>query len=232
VLASSDLSQKISIQEHPSSIHCTPIAALEKGRLTATQGLQIGFFAFLDLQALTSSFPELHPTYLDTLSYITSLPKITVIDTIAVSDVWLAKLEEDCIHILEQEGCSLDVSEVIGNRLPLSIRERVASTVEENLIAAFSSKTGGERILRAGSFLLTETRRHNALDELAGYANADVDTQWNDLLSSPSPQKEIKISLARIETLIPQGHLILHTLLLEPGVKRSLDESFHPRSPK
>jgi hypothetical protein len=135
-------------------------------------------------------------------------------------------VEEDCIRILEQEGCSLDVSEVIGSRLPTSLRSIVAARAEAEIVAKFKENAEGPQILRAGNFLLTSTRRDNAVDELIGYAQEDAEAQWTSLTSSPSTSIDPKFSVSRIEGLIPEGHRVLHTLVNEYPLKKTLEETF------
>jgi hypothetical protein len=72
--------------------------------------LQSGALAYLDLQAFIVDFPEIFPSYDDAYKHFENVSDVDIIERSAVSRVWVTKLEEDCKRVLEQEGCSLDVS--------------------------------------------------------------------------------------------------------------------------
>jgi hypothetical protein len=226
ILSQVQASSKFSIKKTETCITVIPNGLLEASRDGIINDLETGTLAYLDLKEPTQGFSELFPSLQDALSYLHSFPGIDVIDKFAVSQAWRAKVEEDCIRILEQEGCSLDVGEVIGSRLPERLRSTVAATVEKLIIAAFSENPGGPQITRVGDFLLTDTRRDNAIDELSSYAQASATSQWESLKTDPSKPNDIKFSISSIELLIPQNHRVLHTLLLESSVKKVLDEAF------
>jgi hypothetical protein len=117
----------------------------------------------------------------------------------------------------------LDVTEMIGSQLPSSLRDRVASDAEKFITAAFS-QIHGSHIIRVGNFLLTETRRNAALDELSGYAKVDATAQWEEV--GRGSEKDVKFSLDRIIRTVPEVHRVLHILIEEKAVEKSLDEQF------
>jgi hypothetical protein len=227
ILSQGPTPSSCSIKETSTSITVLPNLVLEKKRDATIKDLQTGATAYIDIQELTKDFPELFSTYEDAHSYIRSVRDISVTDRFAISTHWIIQLGENCSRVLEEEG-SLSISEIIGSRLPTGLRNSVASTAETCLIAAWSKNPEAAQITRVGEFLLTDTRRQTAMDSLSSYAQASAETQWAALTTSPSnPPDDLKYNLSAIQSQIPAGHRFLYALLLEPGVKKMLDETFY-----
>jgi hypothetical protein len=225
-LQSEDLASKVNVQENANSVSCTPKQYLETKRDTTVQRLQSGALAYLDLQKFASEFPELFPTYQDVSSHFQQLSGIDVIDSFAVSQTWVSSLEQDCVRILEQEGCTLDVAQAIGSRLPPSILDTVAARAKDSIVAHFSENSQGPKIVRIGPLILTETRRDGALDELAGYAKEDAKAQWQNLQDDPTRAEDIKFTRDRIKAMIPPTGLVQRLLLDQRPVEKTLEEHF------
>jgi hypothetical protein len=227
ILSQGPTPSSFSIKETSTSITVLPNLVLEKKRDATIKDLQTGATAYIDIQELTKDFPELFSTYEDAHSYIRSVRDISVTDRFAISTHWIIQLGDNCSRVLEEEG-SLSISEIIGSRLPTGLRNSVASTAETCLIAAWSKNPEAAQITRVGEFLLTDTRRQTAMDSLSSYAQASAETQWAALTTSPSnPPDDLKYNLSAIQSQIPAGHRFLYALLLEPGVKKMLDETFY-----
>jgi hypothetical protein len=227
ILSQGPTPSSFSIKETSTSITVLPNLVLEKKRDATIKDLQTGATAYIDIQELTKDFPELFSTYEDAHSYIRSVRDISVTDRFAISTHWIIQLGDNCSRVLEEEG-SLSISEIIGSRLPTDLRNSVASTAETCLIAAWSKNPEAAQITRVEEFLLTNTRRQTAMDSLSSYAQASAETQWAALTTSPSnPPDDLKYNLSAIQAQIPAGHRFLYALLLEPGVKKMLDETFY-----
>jgi len=178
------------------------------------------------LTKFAASSPDQFPTYEAATSYFQDLAEIEIIGTFAVSKPWISSIEQDCIRILEQEGCTLDVAEVIGSRLPPSIVDRVAARAKDSIISAYPAH---EKIVRVGHLILTETRRDGALDELATYAEADASAQWEEnFTNNPSAPEDLKYSRARIQALLPpaKAGLVQRLLTTEKAVEKGLETHF------
>ncbi|RAR00334.1 hypothetical protein DDE82_007415 [Stemphylium lycopersici] len=220
------ITSQINITQHETSISCTPKQLLESRRTATISNLTSGTLAYLDLTKFAASSPEQFPTYEVATSHFQRLAEIEIIDTFAVSKPWISSIEQDCIRILEQEGCTLDVAEVIGSRLPSSIVDRVATRAKDSIISAYPAQ---EKIVRVGHLILTETRRNGALDELAAYAKTDASAQWEDnLTNNPTAPEDLKYSRARIQTLLPPANagLVQRLLTTEKAVEKSLEAHF------
>jgi hypothetical protein len=225
-LQSEDLVSKFNIQEDGNSVSCTPKRYLETKRDTTVQGLQSGALAYLDLSKFATDFPDLFPTHQDVLSHFQQLSGIDIIGSFAISSIWVSNLEQDCVRILEQEGCTLDVTEVIGSRLPPTIRDTVAARAKDSIITHFSESSEGPKIVRVGPLILTETRRDGALDELAGYAQEAAKAQWQSLHDDPSQAGDVKFTRDQIRDMIPPTGLVQRLLLEQRPVEKSLEERF------
>jgi len=228
VLEAESLASQFNIQECSENISCTPKQLIESKREATLNRLQSGALAYLDLQNFASEFPDSFPSYKDAVSHFQDLPGISVIDAFAVSQPWIAQIQQDCVRILEQEGSTLDVTEVIGSRLPSSIVETIASKSKDAIISTLSEKPKGQRIIRVGHLILTETRRDGALDELATYAALDAQSQWQALLndannSAPEP----KYSRDRIRDLIPESGIVQRLLVATKATDKALEETFY-----
>ncbi|KAI4935799.1 hypothetical protein J4E85_001125 [Alternaria conjuncta] len=226
LLQSENLTSKVNIQETDVSVLCTPKRYLESERDTTVYDLQSGALAYLDVQRFASDFIELFPSSQVALSYFQQLSGIEVIDSFAVSLIWISRLEQDCVRILEQEGCTLDVTEVIGSRLPPTIREQVAGRAKNSIVAHFSETTGGLKIVRVGTLILTERRRDGALDELAGYAKEAAKAQWQSLHDDPTLVEDVKFTRDKIKDMIPPTGLVQRLLLQQKPVEKLLEERF------
>ncbi|EDU49876.1 predicted protein [Pyrenophora tritici-repentis Pt-1C-BFP] len=233
VLEKENLTSQFHIQESNGTISCTPKQLIESKRDATLNSLQSGALAYLDLQKFASDYPDFFSTYKDAVSHFQNLPNITVLDTFAVSKPWTTQIQQDCIRILEQEGSTLDVTEVIGSRLPASIVETVSSQSKDAIISALSQKPPGQRIIRVGHLILTETRRDGAIDELATYATQDAHSQWQTLLNDPTTTNNTttapdpKYSRDRIRNLIPPSGLVQRLLLATKPVDKALEETFY-----
>ncbi|CAN9241561.1 unnamed protein product [Alternaria sp. RS040] len=221
-----DLASKINVQENADSVTCTPKQYLETKRDTTVQDLQSGALAYLDLHKFAFEFSELFPTYQDVSSHFQQLSDIDVVGSFAISQSWVSKVEQDCIRILEQEGCTLDVTEVIGSRLPPSTIDTIAAKAKDAIIASFSQHSEGPRIVRVGPLILTETRRDGALDELSGYAKEDAEAQWRGLQDDPTRAEDIKFARDRVKAMIPPTGLVQRLLLDQRPVEKTLEEHF------
>ncbi|KAL1797044.1 hypothetical protein ACET3X_005584 [Alternaria dauci] len=221
-----DLASRINVQENADSVTCTPKQYLETKRDTTVQDLQSGALAYLHLQKFGSEFPELFPTYQDVSSHFQQLSGVDVVESFAISQAWVSKLEQDCIRILEQEGCTLDVTEVIGARLPPSTVDTIATKAKDSIITHFSENSQGPKIVRVGPLILTDTRQDAALDELASYAKEDAQAQWRNLQHDPTQAEEIKFSRDRVKTMIPPSGLVQRLLLDQRPVEKTLEEHF------
>ncbi|KAF1838531.1 hypothetical protein BDW02DRAFT_541568 [Decorospora gaudefroyi] len=226
VLASEESASKISLQETANSISCTPKQLIESKRDATISHLHSGALAYLDLQSFAADFPDLFPTYQDVLSYLEYIPDVQVTEKFAISKAWLSTLEQDCIRILEQEGCFLDILEVIGSRLPASIRGTVASNTEVSITTTFSQSPSRPRITRVGNYILTQTRRTEAVNQLSTYTEADADAQWQQLKHEPTVPKDPKFTPARIANMTQKDEPFLRILLEEKAVEKSLDDHF------
>ncbi|KAG9378584.1 hypothetical protein A1F94_010353 [Pyrenophora tritici-repentis] len=233
VLEKENLTSQFHIQESNGTISCTPKQLIESKRDATLNSLQSGALAYLDLQKFASDYPDFFSTYKDAVSHFQNLPNITVLDTFAVSKPWTTQIQQDCIRILEQEGSTLDVTEVIGSRLPASIVETVSSQSKDAIISALSQRPPGQRIIRVGHLILTETRRDGAIDELATYATQDAHSQWQTLLNDPTTTNNTttapdpKYSRDRIRNLIPPSGLVQRLLLATKPVDKALEETFY-----
>jgi hypothetical protein len=225
-MQSEDFASKINVQENTNSVSCTPKQYLETKRDTTVQDLQSGALAYVDLQKFASEFPELFPTYQDVSSHFQQLSGIDIIESFAVSQIWISNVEQDCVRILGQEGCTLDVTEVIGSRLPPSILDTVAARAKDSIVAHFSENSEGLKIVRIGPLILTETRRDGALDELAGYAKQDAKAQWQYLQDDPNRAEDIKFTRDRIKAMIPPTGLVQRLLFDQRPVEKTLEEDF------
>jgi hypothetical protein len=225
-LQSEELISQVNIQENDAGVLCIPKRYLETERDAKVQSLRSGALAYLDVQEFASDFSELFPCYQDALSYFHQLSDIALIDSFAVSIIWISSLEHDCARILEQEGCTLDVTEVIGSRIPATIREQVAARAKDSIIAHFSEMSGGPKIVRVGNLILTERRRDGAIDELSGYANEAAEVQWQSLHNDPSLSEDVKFTRDRIEDMIPPTGLVQRLLLHQRPVEKLLEERF------
>ncbi|KAE8831996.1 hypothetical protein HRS9139_06238 [Pyrenophora teres f. teres] len=215
VLEKENFTSQFNIQESNGTISCTPKQLIESKRDATLNSLQSGALAYLDLQKFASDFPDFFPSFKDAVSHFQDLPNISVIDTFAVSEPWTAQIQQDCIRILEQEGSTLDVTEVIGSHA---------------IISALSQKPPGQRIIRVGHLILTETRRDGALDELATYATQGAHSQWQTHLNDPTTNTSApdpKYSRDRIRDLIPPTGLVQRLLLATKPVDKALEETFY-----
>ncbi|KAL7779562.1 hypothetical protein CFE70_009066 [Pyrenophora teres f. teres 0-1] len=201
VLEKENFTSQFNIQESNGTISCTPKQLIESKRDATLNSLQSGALAYLDLQKFASDFPDFFPSFKDAVSHFQDLPNISVIDTFAVSEPWTAQIQQDCIRILEQEGSTLDVTE-----------------------------PPGQRIIRVGHLILTETRRDGALDELATYATQGAHSQWQTHLNDPTTNTSApdpKYSRDRIRDLIPPTGLVQRLLLATKPVDKALEETFY-----
>jgi hypothetical protein len=225
-LESENLTSQVTIEEHSNRVTCTPKQLLESKRNATVEDLKRGALAYLDLRKFAAEYSELVPTYEDAVSYFQNIQDVNVLDAFAVSKLWLAQIEQDCVRILEQEGCTLDVAQLIGSRLPTSILDAVVAKVKDSVVSAFAQRPPQERIVRVGHLILTEARRNCALNELVGYAKADAEVQWQILHNNPTETEDLKFSRDRIRAQTPDNGLVERLLTDEKPVEKLLDEHF------
>ncbi|USP82792.1 hypothetical protein yc1106_10066 [Curvularia clavata] len=226
LLQSEDLASKITIEKDSTRVTCTPKQLVESRRHATIESLKSGELPCLDLKSFGKEYSKLVPAYDDAVSFFEKIDEADIVDTFAVSKPWVAQIEHSCIRILEQEGCTLDVAQVIGSHLPPSIRDRIVAQIKDSIIAAFAERPQEQRIIRVGPLILTEARRECALEELAGYTKADAETQWQALRNDPTRTEDIKFSRERIRERIPSNGLVQRLLTDEKPVERMLDEHF------
>lgn len=224
-LQSEDLASQVTVEEGSNHVTCTPKQLVASRRHATVEGLKRGELPYLDLRKFSAEYVELVPTYDDAVSYFQKIDEVNIVDAFAVSKPWTTQIEQDCMHVVEQQG-TLDVAQVIGSRLPPEILDRVVAQTKDSVVSAFVQRPLEERITRVAHLLLTETQRNRALDELAGYAKADAETQWQALQNDPTRTEDIKFSRDRVRDLVPATNLVQRLLVDEKAVERTLDEHF------
>lgn len=225
-LESEALTCQVNIEQHPDRVTCTPKQLVESKRAAILESLKCGALAYLDLQKFATEYSELVPSYEDAVSYFQNIKEVDIIDAFAVSKPWVSQIEQESQRILEQEGCTLDVTEYIGSRLPPNLIEPTVAKIKNSVISASAQRSEQEKIVRVGHLILSEARRNDALDELAMYAKADADTQWQALRNDPNRTEDIKFSRDRIRDVVPKAGLVQRLLTDEKSVERLLDDTF------
>ncbi|EMD90106.1 hypothetical protein COCHEDRAFT_1204717 [Bipolaris maydis C5] len=225
-LDSESLTSQVTIEQDPNRVICTPKKLVESKRNATVEELKSGTLEYLDLRQFAADYSELIPTFEDAVSYFQNIEEVDVLDSFAVSKRWIARLEQDSVRILVQEGSTLDVTQLIGPGLPATIMDPIVAKVKDSVVDAFSQRPQEERIVRVGHLILTGARRTCALDELSSYAKADVESQWQLLHADPTRTDDIKFSRDRIRASIPKLCLVQRFLADEKPVEKLLEETF------
>lgn len=102
VLTSQNLVEKFHIQEDAASIRCTPKQLTEDKRDTMGTDLQSGALAYINLQKFCEDFPELFANLEVAHRYFETLSNVQIMDSFALSALWLSNFEKECEQMLRQ----------------------------------------------------------------------------------------------------------------------------------